>query len=115
MHHEAYGPRGAEEEHTDFWTNLPEGSDMLPGGLPAEPEGPRLDLFSGLGAQEPYGPSTAPHEAGRHLNCRQQDTDRRDGAIVPDEPLSEGHDPLGSWTGVPENANEIPTQDQDDL
>ena len=53
MHHEAYGPRGAEEEHTDFWTNLPEGSDMLPGGLPAEPEGPRLDLFSGLGAQEP--------------------------------------------------------------
>lgn len=24
-------------------------------------------------------------------------------------------DPLGSWTGVPENPDEIPTQDADDL
>ncbi|MDD6319598.1 MAG: hypothetical protein PUA63_01885 [Oscillospiraceae bacterium] len=107
MHHEIYGPRGAEEEHSDFWTDLAEGADMLPGVLPAEEEQEKSDLFSGLSAQEPYGPAAA-HRTGRTLN-------RRDGAIVPETPLPSENDPLGSWTGVPENANEIPTQDQDDL
>ena len=44
-----------------------------------------LQSLAGINVQEPYGPQAAVT------------------------------DPLGSWTGVPENANEIPTQDQDDL
>ena len=34
MYHEPFGPHGAEEEHSDFWTDIPEGSDMMPGVMP---------------------------------------------------------------------------------
>ena len=34
---------------------------------------------------------------------------------IDDENLASHNDPLGSWTGVPDQADEMPTQDQDDL
>ena len=76
MLHRPYGPRGAESEDPEFWTDLTRNSDFLP-----EPGIVNPVLRS---AQEPYTPA--------------------------------GHnDPLGSWTGVPDQADEMPTQDQDDL
>ena len=30
MEYRPYGPRGAESEREDFWTDIPEGSDMVP-------------------------------------------------------------------------------------
>ena len=73
MLHRPYGPRGAESEDPEFWTDLTRNSDFLP-----EPGIVNPVLRS---AQEPYTPD----------------------------------DPLGSWTGVPDQADEMPTQDQDDL
>nr|WP_317399083.1 hypothetical protein [uncultured Gemmiger sp.] len=37
MYHAPYGPRGAESEQDDFWTDIMEGGDMLPGMMPSEP------------------------------------------------------------------------------
>lgn len=37
MYHVPYGPKGAESEQDDFWTDIMEGSDMLPGMMPTEP------------------------------------------------------------------------------
>ena len=37
------------------------------------------------------------------------------GQTIDDENLASHNDPLGSWTGVPDQADEMPTQDQDDL
>ena len=37
MYHAPYGPKGAESEQEDFWTDIMEGSDMLPGLMPTEP------------------------------------------------------------------------------
>lgn len=34
MYHVPYGPKGAESEQDDFWTDIMEGSDMLPGMMP---------------------------------------------------------------------------------
>lgn len=34
MYHEPFGPEGTENEHSDFWTDIPEGSDMIPGVMP---------------------------------------------------------------------------------
>lgn len=34
MYHAPYGPKGAESEQDDFWTDIIEGSDMLPGMMP---------------------------------------------------------------------------------
>lgn len=34
MYHAPYGPKGAEIEQDDFWTDIMEGSDMLPGMMP---------------------------------------------------------------------------------
>ena len=33
MEYRPYGPRGAESEREDFWTDIPEGSDMVPDRL----------------------------------------------------------------------------------
>ena len=50
-------------------------------------------------AQEPYTPADA----------------HQDRQTIDDENLASHNDPLGSWTGVPDQADEMPTQDQDDL
>ena len=34
MYHAPYGPKGAESEQDDVWTDIMEGSDMLPGMMP---------------------------------------------------------------------------------
>lgn len=34
MYHAPYGPKGAESEQDNFWTDIMEGSDMLPGMMP---------------------------------------------------------------------------------
>lgn len=116
------GPHGAEEERPDFWQDIPEGSDMLPGVMPAGPEGsgdPALDAVSGFSAQEPYGPGIT------HQPDGPQNTDEAPAELDPDGGMGElsdpdfyasGTDPLGSWTGVPDpDTDEVPTQDQDDL
>lgn len=38
MYHAPYGPRGAESEPEDFWTDIMEGSDMIPGMIPSAPD-----------------------------------------------------------------------------
>ncbi len=38
MYHGPYGPRGAESEQEDFWTDIMEGSDMIPGMIPSDPD-----------------------------------------------------------------------------
>ena len=91
MLHRPYGPRGAESEDPEFWTDLTRNSDFLP-----EPGIVNPVLRS---AQEPYTPAD----------------DHQDRQTIDDENLASHNDPLGSWTGVPDQADEMPTQDQDDL
>lgn len=91
MLHRPYGPRGAESEDPEFWTDLTQNSDFLP-----EPGIVNPVLRS---AQEPYTPADA----------------HQDRQTIDNENLASRNDPLGSWTGVPDQADEMPTQDQDDL
>ena len=91
MLHRPYGPRGAESEDPEFWTDLTQNSDFLP-----EPGIVNPVLRS---AQERYTPADAPQFFFFFF----------------DENLASHYDPLGSWTGVPDQADEMPTQDQDDL
>ena len=37
MAYNPYGPRGAESEREDFWSDIPEGNDMVPEILPTMP------------------------------------------------------------------------------
>lgn len=60
MLNNGYGPHGAEEEHEDFWTDLAEGADMLPGGLPAVPPGVEMPMMS---ETDPLGSWTGAPEA----------------------------------------------------
>lgn len=103
MYHNQHGPRGAEEEWEDFWTDIPEGSDMLPGFLPTVP-GAMPGFPAGLSARELRTP------AETHQTSQQK------GEPTDTPPQASRNDPLGSWTGVPESgADEVPTQDADDL
>lgn len=125
MFHEEFGPRGAEDERRDFWTDVPEGADMLPGALPDEGVG--MQALSGLSAQEPYSPAVASlnadndtfDEADADLDALAEQADRAArsaGMLQTPHQQSSSSDPLGSWTGVPsEDIYEVPTQDQDDL
>ena len=76
MLHRPYGPRGAESEDPEFWTDLTRNSDFLP-----EPGIVNPVLRS---AQEPYTPADA----------------HQDRQTIDDENLASHNDPLGSWTGV---------------
>ena len=91
MLHRPSGPRGAENEDPEFWTDLTRNSDFLP-----EPGSVNPVLRS---APAPYTPAAAPQ-------ARQ---------TIADEHLASPNDPRGSWTGGPDQADEMPTQDQDDL
>ncbi|MDD4850352.1 MAG: hypothetical protein PHO10_06585 [Gemmiger sp.] len=56
------GPHGAEQEegpHADFWADVPEGGDMLPGSLPPEDDADTEGSEPGFSVnlQEPYGPA----------------------------------------------------------
>lgn len=74
MLHRPYGPRGAESEDPEFWTDLTRNSDFLP-----EPGIVNPVLRS---AQEPYTPADA----------------HQDRQTIDDENLASHNDPLGSWT-----------------
>ena len=91
MLHRPYGPRGAESEDHELWTDLMQDSDFLP-----DPGVFNLVLRT---TQEPYTPADA----------------HQDRQAMDDQDLASHNDPLGSWTGVPDQADETPTQDQDDL
>lgn len=108
MLHEPYGPRGAEEEHEDFWTDIPEGADMLPG---------TLNVLGGparLSAAELLSPTVVTNQPVLHDLPGPDGPDRRvDNAYGVLGPAED--DPLGSWTGVPAEEDEPPTQDADDL
>ena len=56
MNHAPYGPRGAESEREDFWTDIPEGNDMLPGTLPGTFGGALQTGQSAENDGEPYCP-----------------------------------------------------------
>lgn len=90
MLHRPYGPRGAESEDPELWTDLMHDNDFLP-----EP-----DIVNPI-----LGNMTEPHFRAKTSQQKQPD----------DADLASRNDPLGSWTGVPEQTDEIPTQDQDDL
>ena len=83
MYHGPYGPRGAESEREDFWTDIQEGSDMMPGVLPGMPADPGALDSEG----EPYCPQcpTADDPAACPPHTRAADEDQ-------DAPL--GSDPL---------------------
>ncbi|WP_300368546.1 hypothetical protein [uncultured Subdoligranulum sp.] len=97
MFHEPFGPRGAEDERDDFWTDLSEVTDTAYREDPAAPQaGRRLNSTS---RRQSAGDVMLP-DIGQHL----------------EEDTASHQDPLGSWTGVPDtNAFETPTQDADDL
>lgn len=126
MLHEPYGPRGAEDERGDFWTDIPEGADMLPGGLPGGEEDTIDTLADGHGDPDvlsPIRPAVSDPPVVHNQvagNGRPGDAGFADlgqppkamGALGPVE-----DDPLGSWTGVPadDSGDGAPTQDADDL
>ena len=73
MEYRPYGPRGAESEREDFWTDIPEGSDMVPDLLPNMPDEMETD------GSVPYCP-TCPNAddpaLGDELECgNETDTD----------------------------------------
>ena len=125
MLHEPYGPRGAEDERDDF----PEGPDTLPGGLPGDEIDPTT-AFGALGTpgeltgMDPFTPAVIAEGPMRFDTARSAFEREADGVSDADEAENEDvlgalgpddEDPLGSWTGVPDEADETPTQDADDL
>ena len=118
MLHEPNGPRGAKEEREDFWTDIPEGADMLPGE--ANDAIGTLNVLGGparLNAADPMSPSIITNQPVIHdlpdptgSPAFDRKVDNAYGVLGPAE-----EDPLGSWTGVPADGDEDPTQDADDL
>ncbi len=91
MLHRPYGPRGAESE-PQFWTDLTRSNDFA---------GAR---HLSTGASQRPGTLYPPADA------------HQDRQTIDDENLASHNDPLGSWTGVPDQADgRNADQDQDDL
>lgn len=112
-----YGPRGAEDEREEFWTDIPEENDPLP-GEDSDAIG-TLNVLGGparLSAAEPNSPnlftnSPVIHDRPDGDGGRSERIDNAYGVLGPAD-----EDPLGSWTGVPaDGEDETPTQDADDL
>lgn len=100
------GPHGAEEERPEFWQDIPEGSDMLPGLMPGEQQTQDTETQQ-ASVEDALGVGEAPDEL--------KEAGILEGLSDPEFFASEA-DPLGSWTGVPDpDTDEVPTQDQDDL
>lgn len=93
-----YGPHGAEDENPEVWTELSLQPELLPDEFPQA-----ADSLAGLAAQEPYSPAAA------HGLCSTEESSEE-----MTDAFDSGSDPLGSWTGTPEDGG-LPVQDQDDL
>jgi hypothetical protein len=65
-----------------------------------------------MGMPRPRTSPRGPHSPKMHPTPADAHQDRQ---TIDDENLASHNDPLGSWTGVPDQADEMPTQDQDDL
>lgn len=101
MLHEPFGPRGAEDERDDFWTDLAEVTDAAYHQDPGAADR-RLGTHNAL-----HGPDYLPN------TVQEAEPDLEE---LPGESIASRQDPLGSWTGVPtEESQESPTQDADDL
>ena len=102
----SFGAR--DDENEDIWTDIPEGADTLPGGLPGGEKDPPC-AFSPLDPMrdlEPFAPAAINY---------QPFTPQVEGEPSMDAMGPAHGDPLGSWTGVPADGDEDPTQDADDL
>ena len=128
-------PHGAEQEQNaqgDFWTNVPEAGDMMPGTLPGEERQQQTgsNEFEEETEQPPqygqqqntrYGQTAQTGETGETEQNAQSTQSAENAEDTVDEIANPAHqasrqDPLGSWTGVPDpDTEEVPTQDQDDL
>ena len=88
-------------EHEGFWVALTDTADTqnAPGAVQQARAASRLP--SGAALTEPGFPGDPPQP----------------GYTLPPSPLMvhSPTDPEGSWTGVPQNENEVPVQDADDL
>ncbi len=107
----------------DFWAGIAEGADMIPGSVPpgAEDTAAGLSLLNNgttrFEADDPLTPAMLPFmpvpdiDGGTDADeIETTDEESETDISGPDET-----DPLGSWTGVPADADEVPTQDADDL
>ena len=130
MLHEAQNNARSHEngQDDDFWAGIAEGADMIPGSVPPGTQ----DTAAGLSllnngttpfeANDPLTPAMLPvmpvpdadgagedeNEVGAGADADEIETDT-------DIPGPDETDPLGSWTGVPTDGDEVPTQDADDL
>lgn len=124
------GPHGAEQEQNeqgDFWQNVPEAGDTLPGTLPSEQEQVNETRQSSNAAQPGYVPAHGKYGASNSTDETDLFTDDMDNTteetrqsteqeLTDPDSQSSSQDPLGSWTGVPDpDTEEVPTQNQDDL
>lgn len=123
MLHESYDAREDAKDRDNYWLNIPEGADMLPSGLPAAAEdtlgwlNPVGGNSSEINELEPFNPAVVgfdllpgneyEDEFEHHV---EEEFDASFDSLGPAD-----DDPLGSWTGVPADEDEIPTQDADDL
>lgn len=111
----------------DFWVGIPEAADMIPGSVPIgiEDTATTLSLLNNgtthFEASDPLTPAMLPVVPGPMTDGElfpdgdedadtDQTSDADENALGPAD-----DDPLGSWTGVPADEDEAPTQDADDL
>lgn len=94
-----YGPRGAESEREDFWTDIPEGNDMLPGVLPGMLPGA---LPGTLGGAQHAGPDPQTAADGGEPYCPQC-PNADDPALQPDADHNDA--------GLPEELSELDALD----
>ncbi len=74
MYHAPYGPRGAESEQDDFWTDIVEGGDMLPGMVPGMMPGHPNQKTTDE-EEEEQQPSTAENREWFEMSEQPEDND----------------------------------------
>ena len=111
----------------DFWVGIPEAADMIPGSVPIgiEDTATTLSLLNNgtthFEASDPLTPAMLPVTPGPMTDGELfpdgdgEDADQTPGAGDENALGPADDDPLGSWTGVPDDEEEVPTQDADDL
>ena len=125
MHEQHTGARYEKNgQDDDFWTGIPEGADMIPGAVPIgiEDTATTLSLLNNgtthFEASDPLTPAMLPGMLPDEDETGTQgaDADTDEAAEAGEDAIGPADDdPLGSWTGVPADEDEVPTQDADDL